>query len=482
MTKTRIGSATLTKRHTGRAGKADVAADFSTLGLSPEVLDAVREMGHVTPTPVQAEAIPHVLDGRDVMAAAQTGTGKTEAFLLPTMSRLGHVSGRDGDRGPLMLVITPTRELAQQIDGVARTICRHTGHRTVTLVGGVPYEPQYAAVGAGCDLLVATPGRLQDLMGSGHVDLSHARVLVLDEADRMLDMGFLPAVRKIVGTMPKGRQTLLFSATLDDEAVRRTHDLVRDPVRVRIARRGTAAETIDQYALPVSREAKNAVLAEVLRREGPARVIVFCRGKHRADNVCRKLRKSGFSCAPIHGNRTQSQRENALRRFREGEVDVLVATDVLARGIDIPDVSYVVNFDVPGDPEDYIHRIGRTGRAGESGWALTFVTPDDYLELRDAEALMGRVIPPYPHADGIDLGEEPAEMDPERDPHERLPGKKARRAMAEERAARREERTMGRTPSGKAAAGSSPAATTAGRPRKAQAKRRRHPGDHGGRG
>ena len=433
--KDRAGAAAARASQEAPAGEKTLA--FDQLGLSREVLDAVAEIGHTQPTPVQAQAIPLVLAGKDVLAAAQTGTGKTEAFLLPTLSRLGHAGAGEG---PLMLVITPTRELAQQIDDVAGTICAHTGHRTVTLVGGVAYEPQYQALARGCDVLVATPGRLQDLLDSGHASIDQVGVLVLDEADRMLDMGFLPAVKKIVARTPSERQTLLFSATLDDDAIAITRSLVRDPAHVKIARKGTPAQTIEQFVLGVSPEAKNAVLAEVLRREGAERVIVFTRGKHRADAICRKLRKAGFACAPIHGNRTQRQRENALRSFREGAVDVLVATDVLARGIDIPDVRYVVNFDVPGDAEDYIHRIGRTGRAGESGWALTFVTEDDYLELRDAEALMGKVVPDYPRAEGIDLGAEPLRLDPARDPRQKLPGKKARKKMAEERAARREAR------------------------------------------
>lgn len=463
--KDRADAATVREAQEAPAGEKTPA--FDRLGLSQEVLDAVAEMGHVHPTPVQAQAIPLVLAGRDVLAAAQTGTGKTEAFLLPTLSRLGHVGAGEG---PLMLVITPTRELAQQIDGVARTICAHTGHRTVTLVGGVAYEPQYQALERGCDVLVATPGRLQDLLDSAHASLDHVGVLVLDEADRMLDMGFLPAVKKIVARTPSERQTLLFSATLDDDAIASTRSLVRDPAHVKIARKGTPAQTIEQFALGVSPEAKHAVLAEVLRREGAERVIVFTRGKHRADAACRKLRKAGFSCAPIHGNRTQRQRENALRSFREGAVDVLVATDVLARGIDIPDVRYVVNFDVPGDAEDYIHRIGRTGRAGESGWALTFVTEDDYLELRDAEALMGKVVPDYPRAGGIDLGAEPLRLDPARDPREKLPGKKARKKMAEERAARREARRA----AGEQAAESLGAQVKAARPKGTRSKGARH--------
>jgi len=421
--------------HDNAATEAGAGMGFDELGLGDAVLAAVADMGHTTPTPVQAQAIPLALAGGDVLAAAQTGTGKTAAFLLPSLDRLGHARG---GQGPLMLVITPTRELAQQIDDVAQTIARHTHHRVTTVVGGVGYEPQKDALRRGCDVLVATPGRLQDLIDQGCCNLSQVEVLVLDEADRMLDMGFLPAVKKIVAKTPQSRQTLLFSATLDDDAMRSTAGLVRKPSRVEIARKGTVAETIEQFALPVSLEAKNALLIDLLRQEGSARVIVFCKGKHRADGICRRLRRAKISCAPIHGNRSQRQRENALRNFREGEVDVLVATDVLARGIDVPEVSYVVNFDVPADAEDYIHRIGRTGRAGESGWAITFVTEDDYLSLRDAEQLMKAVVPPFPRAGSLELGERPPVLDPDRDPMERLPGKKARKKMAEERAARRE--------------------------------------------
>ena len=421
--------------HDNATTKAGAETGFDELGLSDAVLAAVADMGHTTPTPVQAQAIPLALAGGDVLAAAQTGTGKTAAFLLPSLDRLGHARG---GQGPLMLVITPTRELAQQIDDVAQTIARHTHHRVTTVVGGVDYEPQKDALRRGCDVLVATPGRLQDLIDQGCCNLSQVEVLVLDEADRMLDMGFLPAVKKIVAKTPQSRQTLLFSATLDDDAMRSTAGLVRKPSRVEIARKGTVAETIEQFALPVSLEAKNALLVDLRRQEGSARVIVFCKGKHRADGICRRLRRAKISCAPIHGNRSQRQRENALRNFREGEVDVLVATDVLARGIDVPEVSYVVNFDVPADAEDYIHRIGRTGRAGESGWAITFVTEDDYLSLRDAEQLMKAVVPPFPRAGSLELGERPPVLDPDRDPMERLPGKKARKKMAEERAATRE--------------------------------------------
>ena len=336
------------------------AVAFSDLGLSEAVLKAVETLGYEQPTPVQAQAIPYVLEGRDLLAAAQTGTGKTAAFLLPTMSRLGHA---ERHRGPKMLIVTPTRELAQQIADVCATIEGRTHHRSYTVVGGVGYEPQKAALRRGLDILVATPGRLVDLIEQGEAHLDDVEVLVLDEADRMLDMGFLPAMRKIVDQTPSSRQTLLLSATLDEDAIGGIRDLVSDPAVVEIAHKGSVAETIDQFALPVSLEAKNALLPEVLEQEGPKRVIVFCRTKHRADACCRRLRRANISCAPIHGDRSQNQRERALRAFRDGSCDVLVATDVLARGIDVSDVRYVVNFDVPVDAEDYIHRIGQIGRA-----------------------------------------------------------------------------------------------------------------------
>ena len=332
---------------------------FADLGLSEEVLSAVADMGYTAPTPVQAASIPHALDGEDVLAAAQTGTGKTAAFLLPTMNNLPHVPrsrarGRVAAQGPLMLVITPTRELAQQIEEVCRAIAHRTGHTSVTVVGGVSYNPQRDKLKRGCDILIATPGRLQDLIDQGACSLDQVQVLVLDEADRMLDMGFLPAVRRIVSYTRDDRQTLLFSATLDEQAVGSITDLVTDPARVEIAPVTSTADTVEQYVLPVSLESKNALLADVLKREGSNRVIVFCRTKHRADACSRRLARAGITCAAIHGDRSQAQRERALKAFRSGECDVLVATDVLARGIDISDVRYVVNFDVPEDPVDYI--------------------------------------------------------------------------------------------------------------------------------
>ena len=396
---------------------------FSDLGLSEAVLAAVKKLGYTEPTSVQAQAIPYALEGRDLLAAAQTGTGKTAAFLLPSMSRLPHA---ERGHGPLMLIVTPTRELAQQIEDVCTSIARSTRHKCATVVGGVGMEPQKAALRRGTDILVATPGRLVDLINQGDARLGEVEVLVLDEADRMLDMGFLPDMRRIVNQTPATRQTLLFSATLDEEAVGGIRDLVSDPAVVEIARKGTVAQTIDQYVQPVSLEAKNALLASVLKAEGTERVIVFCRTKHRVDACCRRLRKAGISCAPIHGDRKQNQRERALESFRAGKTDVLVATDVLARGIDVSEVRYVVNFDVPVDPEDYIHRIGRTGRAGEAGWALTFVTENDVDDLLSIERLMGMAVPVYEPRVALDLGESPVVLDPDRDPAAFRPAGKRR--------------------------------------------------------
>ena len=396
---------------------------FSDLGLSEAVLAAVKKLGYTEPTSVQAQAIPYVLEGRDLLAAAQTGTGKTAAFLLPSMSRLPHA---ERGHGPLMLVVTPTRELAQQIEDVCTSIARSTRHKCTTVVGGVGMEPQKAALRRGTDILVATPGRLVDLINQGDARLGEVEVLVLDEADRMLDMGFLPDMRRIVNRTPSTRQTLLFSATLDEDAVGGIRDLVSDPAVVEIARKGTVAQTIDQYVQPVSLEAKNALLAKVLKAEGTERVIVFCRTKHRVDACCRRLRKAGISCAPIHGDRKQNQRERALESFRAGKTDVLVATDVLARGIDVSEVRYVVNFDVPVDPEDYIHRIGRTGRAGEAGWALTFVTENDVDDLLSIERLMGMAVPAYEPDMALELGENPVTLDPDRDPTATRPAGKRR--------------------------------------------------------
>jgi ATP-dependent RNA helicase RhlE len=361
---------------------------FEELGLSNEILAAVAALGYVAPTPIQEQAIPLVLEGRDVVGAAQTGTGKTAAFTLPLLQRIGR-----GDGAPLALVVTPTRELAAQIDRVASEVCKHTGQRAAAIVGGVKYGPQIAPVKAGVELLVATPGRLIDLVDRGDVNLKHIQVLVLDEADRMLDMGFWPSVRKILSFLPKERQNLLFSATISEEVTTIVSRMLHDPAFVEIAVRGTTAEGIDQAIMPVEQSQKPDLLAAVIEEKGADRVLVFTRTKARADLVRTILDKKGLRVAVMHADRTQQQRDSALERFREGKVDVLVATDIIARGIDISDIDHVVNYDVPENPEDYVHRIGRTGRAGASGYALTLVGPDEITQLREIEYLLGKILP-----------------------------------------------------------------------------------------
>ena len=363
---------------------------FKELGLSQSILSAVERMGYEEPTPVQEKAIPLVLRGRDIIAAAQTGTGKTAAFALPSLDKLGHAKGGSG---PLMLVVTPTRELAQQIGEVCEEIAVSTHHRITTVVGGLSYKPQIERLSHGCDVLIATPGRLIDLMEQKAVRLADVQVLVLDEADRMLDMGFLPSVKKIVAATPKSRQTLLFSATIDRSIQDITGKMLRDPATVEIARKGDVADTVEHYIIRVPHLVKPALLRALLEEKGFFRVIVFARTRSRADSAMRRLRRAGYSVEAIHSNRSQNQRKRSLDKFAKGEVNIITATDVLARGIDVDEIDYVVNYDVPDQPEDYIHRIGRTGRAGAKGLAITFVTPETERALHDIEKLIKQEIP-----------------------------------------------------------------------------------------
>ncbi len=372
---------------------------FTDLPLSPLALQAVSDLGYESPTPVQAQAIPCVLEGRDIIAAAKTGTGKTAAFSLPALDKLPH-AGKG--QGPLMLVITPTRELAQQIYDVAGTIAARTHHHVACVVGGVSLEPQIAALRKGTDVLVATPGRLIDLMNQQAVALSRVQVLVLDEADRMLDMGFWPSVKRIVEQTPAQRQTLLFSATIDRSVQKSVGTLLKDPVVVEIAKRGETADTVDQYLVRTPQEVKPALLKALLAEKGSERVIVFARTRSRADATCRRLKRAGFSTEAIHSDRSQNQRRRALDNFAQGKTDILVATDVLARGIDVDEVSYVVNYDLPTQPEDYVHRIGRTGRAGHEGFSVSFVTPEAEDDLRAIEKLVRKPIRPLELA-GFDM-------------------------------------------------------------------------------
>ena len=368
---------------------------FAELGLNEQILRGVGALGFSRPTPVQAQAIPYVLQGRDVVASAQTGTGKTAAFVLPALQLIGRVAdaGDARDRGPRALVVTPTRELASQIDEVAQTVARCTGQSVATVIGGERYDKQIRAISRGCDMLVATPGRLIDLMEQRAVRLDGVRVLVLDEADRMLDMGFWPSVRKIVAKLPAGRQTLLFSATISGDIERSMPTMLHDPANVEIARMGQTADTVEERMVPVVQGQKAELLTYLIERDRPGRVLVFCRTKQRVDLVASLLARTGFSVGEMHADRQQRQREKALRDFREGRLAILIATDVMSRGIDVQDIDWVVNFDVPLDPEDYVHRIGRTGRAGESGVAFTFVAPDEISPLREIEYFTHKLIP-----------------------------------------------------------------------------------------
>ena len=371
--------------------------EFGKLGLNEQILAGVEALGFTDPTPVQAGAIPRVLEGRDVVASAQTGTGKTAAFTLPTLQR---IAGEDGTlratkrrRGPFALVVTPTRELAQQIDKVASVVCAQTGQRATIVVGGTKFDRQIAELERGCDMLVATPGRLLDLIEHNHVSLSQVETLVLDEADRMLDMGFWPSIRRIMHELPAKHQTLLFSATIPPSIKSTIDALLTDPVTVEIARTGETADTVEEHLCPVTQGQKTQLLEALLDRFAPERVLVFCRTKHRVDDVCRLLKKAGVKVDVMHADRPQGARERALEKFRAGKIQVLVATDVMSRGIDVSGIDAVVNFDVPMDPEDYVHRIGRTGRAGATGHAYTFVAPDEISPLREIEYFTGKLVP-----------------------------------------------------------------------------------------
>ena len=360
---------------------------FASLGLAPGILKAVAETGYTAPTPIQAAAIPHILTGRDVTGIAQTGTGKTAAFTLPILTRM---AAADEWKGTRTLVLAPTRELAAQIIDNVREYGKHLPVRSAAVFGGVGEKPQIDALRAGTSFVVACPGRLLDLMNRGCADFSGLRHLVLDEADRMLDMGFLPDIRRIVAKLPRERQTLLFSATLSPEIEKLSHDFQRNPQHVEIGRRSNPAATVTQWACDVAKAHKPALLSALLADEAMRMVLVFTRTKHGADRVCRQLERQGIRCAALHANRSQNQRLRALADFRDGKVRVLVATDIAARGIDVDGITHVVNFDFPGQFEDYVHRIGRTGRAEAVGTAISFLTSEDRDTVRALERATGR--------------------------------------------------------------------------------------------
>ena len=374
------------------------ATTFEALGLSPTVLQSVVDAGYTTPTPIQAQAIPLVMKGRDIMGLAQTGTGKTAAFTLPIVDRL--IGGPKRTRA---LVLTPTRELCVQVEESVRKYARHAEVTVVSVYGGVPLDPQEKKLRAGVDIVVATPGRLIDHLERQNVVFDDLEFLVLDEADRMLDMGFAPQINRIIADIPPYRQTLLFSATMPPEVEALARKYLRKPLVVQVGRRSQAANTVTHAVYPVPRERKSELLANLLRETKLDSVLVFTRTKHGADRVVRHLEHSGIEATAMHADKTQPQRTRALEDFKSGKVRVLVATDIAQRGLDISGITHVVNYDVPQQAEDYVHRIGRTGRAAKEGDAFTFMSPDEIAMVRQIERVIGQPIPRI-SVPGFDFG------------------------------------------------------------------------------
>jgi ATP-dependent RNA helicase RhlE len=371
---------------------------FNSLGLSEAVLQAVGEAGYRTPTPIQHQAIPLILRGRDVIGLAQTGTGKTAAFTLPLVNLL-----IDGPRRTRAVVLTPTRELCMQVEESIQKYARHSRLSVTAVFGGVPIEPQQKALQRGVDVIVATPGRLIDHLERQNVQFDDLEVLVLDEADRMLDMGFAPQINRLVNEMPRYRQTLLFSATMPPEVEVLARKYLRKPLVVQIGRRSEAAHTVTHAVYPVPRERKSALLAHLLKDGDLDSVLVFVRTKIGADRVVRHLRHDAIEATAMHADKTQAQRTQALADFKAGKIRVLVATDIAQRGLDISHITHVISYDVPQQPEDYVHRIGRTGRASREGDAFTFMSPDEIAMVRTIEAVMGKPIPRV-SVPGFDFG------------------------------------------------------------------------------
>jgi ATP-dependent RNA helicase RhlE len=365
---------------------------FRALGLGDKIFKAIQEAGYTEPTPIQAAAIPVILAGHDLIGVAQTGTGKTAAFTLPMLARLAAMLGDGTPRKTRALVLAPTRELVVQIDENVRAYAKHLPLKVATVFGGVSERPQIDALRNAVDLVIATPGRLLDLMDRRAGDFTKLEFLVLDEADRMLDMGFLPSIRRVVRSLPQKRQTLLFSATLSREIEALTKEFLRSPKSVEIGRRSNPAETVTQFVYEVEKSQKPALLAHLLKDPAMNTVLVFSRTKHGADRIAKQLERQGIKTGALHSNRSQNQRLRALNDFKSGAVRVLVATDIAARGIDVDGISHVVNFDFPMHPEDYVHRIGRTGRAQAIGDAISFVSSEDRAALRSLERFIGRGI------------------------------------------------------------------------------------------
>lgn len=366
---------------------------FSDLGLSEQLLKAVAEQGYETPTPIQAQAIPVILQGRDVMAGAQTGTGKTAGFTLPLLQLLQQKPIPNRPRPVRVLILTPTRELAMQVYESVRTYGQHLPFFAEAIFGGVSIVPQIQKLQRGTDIVVATPGRLLDLIQQKHLDLSRIEFLVLDEADRMLDMGFIRDIRKVIALLPKKRQNLLFSATYSPEISTLAEQLLDNPVEISVAKRNAAADTVTQLVYGIKREYKRELLSYLIGNGNWQQVLVFVRTKHGADRLCKQLIQDGIRCAALHGDKSQGARVRALEEFKNGTITALIATDIAARGLDIDQLPHVINYDLPQVAEDYVHRIGRTGRAGAEGQAISLVDPEEAYLLAAIEKLLKREIP-----------------------------------------------------------------------------------------
>jgi ATP-dependent RNA helicase RhlE len=404
---------------------------FASLGLSDALVRAVADVGYTAPTPIQLQAIPTVLAGHDLLAGAQTGTGKTAGFVLPILQRLLDAP-RQGKKQIRVLILTPTRELAAQVEESVRVYGKHTEVKSSVIFGGVNINPQITALRQGFDILVATPGRLLDHHGQKTIDLSHVEVLVLDEADRMLDMGFIHDIKRVLRILPSKRQNLLFSATFSDEIRDLANGLLNQPKHIQVTPRNSTVESVAQRIIAVDAKRKPELLLHLVKEGNWYQVLVFTRTKHGANKLAQQLDKAGVPALPIHGNKSQNARTRALAEFKSGKLQVLVATDIAARGIDIDNLPHVVNFDLPNVPEDYVHRIGRTGRAGMQGEALSLVSPDEMSYLRDIEKLIRRALPRevipgfekgsapqalpvVPRAEGAEAAASTAEQQPRRD-------------------------------------------------------------------
>ncbi|MBP0491905.1 DEAD/DEAH box helicase [Pararoseomonas indoligenes] len=366
---------------------------FNELGLAAPLLRALEEEGYTSPTPIQAQAIPAAIAGRDVLGIAQTGTGKTAAFALPLLHRLANDPKRAAPYTCRVLILSPTRELASQIHESVRAYGRHIRPSTALIFGGVPENPQKRAMAKGVDVLIATPGRLMDLLNQRALKLEGIEVFVLDEADQMLDRGFWPSIRRIAGMLPRTKHTMFFSATMPEDIAKLAKELLPDPVRVEVTPVATTAERVNQRVIHTSADGKRRLLADLLRGEGVGRALVFSRTKHGADRIVKQLEQDGLAAGAIHGNKSQGQRERALEAFKKGTAPILVATDIAARGIDVDGVTHVIQYDLPEVPETYVHRIGRTARAGASGEAVALVAPDEISLLRAVEKLTRQQVP-----------------------------------------------------------------------------------------